>query len=358
VGVDPEAPENALEIEAGAFDGRLTFFKVIWPWTRPRSADRTMVGYSYERQGVIGFALAIALLAGASWVARRNVVRGVADVRGALRLALALFALEMSAWAVEAEHVPVFVAEVFMFVTALGHAGFAALLGWIAYLALEPPIRRRYPWRIIGWTRLLSGRWRDPQVGHDLLIGVCAGSAIAAGVFLSVELAPRLGLPEMPLFIGYQSVLSGNLGSALGQALWLLSSDVRTCVTWFGLFVVAIAVLRSEWIALALLAVLIVLTNQEQQAFSLVWLAPWLNVAITVSWMLMALRVGLLATAVGYYVYLLQVATPPLFSGADWTVTNSSMLLAIPVALAAWGALHATGRAQRRELAAHAPVAP
>src|SRR5687768_18051298 len=53
---------------------------------------------------------------------------------------------------------------------------YAAMLGqflaipWIAYLAGEPFVRRRWPWQVISWNRLLAGRWRDPLVGRDVLI--------------------------------------------------------------------------------------------------------------------------------------------------------------------------------------------
>src|SRR5581483_4220859 len=51
--------------------------------------------------------------------------------------------------------------------------GFGAAL---VYLAFEPYFRRVYPKMLIGWTRLLSGRWRDPMIGRDILIGAAAGS--------------------------------------------------------------------------------------------------------------------------------------------------------------------------------------
>ena len=38
--------------------------------------------------------------------------------------------------------------------------------------------RRFSPDSLIGWTRLISGRWRDPDVGRDILIGISAGLAM------------------------------------------------------------------------------------------------------------------------------------------------------------------------------------
>ena len=36
---------------------------------------------------------------------------------------------------------------------------------------------RHWPHALIGWTRLLAGRWRDRRVGRDLLLGAIAGLA-------------------------------------------------------------------------------------------------------------------------------------------------------------------------------------
>ena len=51
---------------------------------------------------------------------------------------------------------------------------FFASFVWLFYLALEPYVRRLWPELPIGWSRLLSGRVRDPLVGRDVLIGVAA----------------------------------------------------------------------------------------------------------------------------------------------------------------------------------------
>lgn len=46
---------------------------------------------------------------------------------------------------------------------------------WLAYVAIEPLVRRRWPRILIGWRRMLGGQFRDPMIGRDLLIGSIAG---------------------------------------------------------------------------------------------------------------------------------------------------------------------------------------
>ena len=56
----------------------------------------------------------------------------------------------------------------------LAFAGQAALT-WVAYLVLEPYARAHWPQTLVSWNRLLQGRFRDPMVGRDALIGALFG---------------------------------------------------------------------------------------------------------------------------------------------------------------------------------------
>jgi hypothetical protein len=49
----------------------------------------------------------------------------------------------------------------------------------VFYLALEPHVRRRWPTVLVAWSRVLSGRWRDPLVGRDVLASLAMGAAAA-----------------------------------------------------------------------------------------------------------------------------------------------------------------------------------
>ncbi len=49
---------------------------------------------------------------------------------------------------------------------------------WLLYIALEPYVRRNWPQTIISWTRLVSGRLRDPLVGRDIVSGILLGMAL------------------------------------------------------------------------------------------------------------------------------------------------------------------------------------
>jgi serine/threonine-protein kinase len=84
-------------------------------------------------------------------------------------------------------------AEARMLSTGLYQAIGSGLGAWLLYIALEPGVRRRWPRLLIGWTRLLAGRFRDPMVGREILIGIAAGVMAHQAFWLVAWSRPLLG---------------------------------------------------------------------------------------------------------------------------------------------------------------------
>ena len=123
---------------------------------------------------VLGVLLILSLLFGAIHLARRNYLQGRGDREGAFRLALVMFGLGIALWLCRSHIVPSI--DMFgVFLIALSGSLFLASVTWVLYMALEPWVRRRWPHAIITWSRLLSGQFRDPLVGRDILFGVILG---------------------------------------------------------------------------------------------------------------------------------------------------------------------------------------
>ena len=129
------------------------------------------------------------LLAGAAWAAWRNVHRGRADKQGAFRLAAFTFFLFVAIWIVS-PHVDDVLDEQQRFFTSMGLALFVAGVLYLLYLGLEPFVRRSWPTMLVGWSRMLAGRIRDPLVGRDVLVGAALGAALAL-MNLATDLLPR-----------------------------------------------------------------------------------------------------------------------------------------------------------------------
>jgi hypothetical protein len=137
---------------------------------------------------------------------------GRSDLRGAFRLSLFFFALQMIRWAFEANHVASSNGEIDLLLkgglqTALSFACFVGLM----YLAFEPYLRKHAPERVISWNRLLAGDWRDPLVGRDVLIGLAATAFLNGLSLLNHSAGLWLGYPPSDP-ISVQSPLLGIRG--------------------------------------------------------------------------------------------------------------------------------------------------
>src|SRR5262249_49589404 len=123
---------------------------------------------SYQRVFLV---IMLALLVVGTALAVRNARQRRLNAAGVVRIGLWVFGASLLHWAAIADHRADWFIELPLLYGGLGQAAWVAGLTALAYAAIEPPFRRRWPWRVIAWNRLLEGRWRDPLVGRDLLIG-------------------------------------------------------------------------------------------------------------------------------------------------------------------------------------------
>ena len=89
-------------------------------------------------------------------LAWRNLRLGRGDRQGAFRIAALAFVLSMGVWIFGGHHVG-WPGEADLFINAVALSLVAGAQLWIAYIALEPFVRRHWPKTIITWTRTLSG---------------------------------------------------------------------------------------------------------------------------------------------------------------------------------------------------------
>jgi Protein kinase domain len=253
-GVLPGPPPVPIRVEAAALHGRPVHFEIMGPWSLdPRTDAAPSRG---ERAGLILLAtIFLGLIIGPALAARRNLRLGRGDRRGAFRVAACIVVFFFAAWAAGGKHVPA-LAEIGLFLMTLAWAVPVAGWIWLLYLALEPYLRRRWPHTLVSWNRLLAGRWRDPLVGRDVLLGVLATVAVRAGIRVIGLLGdwiegPRYMPAEAPdALSGTAMVLSNVLEAPIPGFLMafafffvfsLLRSLVRRDLVAAGLFVLLLA---------------------------------------------------------------------------------------------------------------------
>jgi hypothetical protein len=186
------------------------------------------------------------------------------------------------------------------------------------YLGLEPYIRRFSPDSLIGWQRLVSGRWRDPRVGRDILIGVAAGMAMTLLYAAHNEIARLLGHPEpMPIFPHIIGVM--ELRYSVSYVLSTAQNAIYNGMIGTAGFVVFRIVLKRRLPA-AIAAVLcffwVVLSGMFSPGWPLLDLI--LGLIITTGFVVTIGWVGLLATIASLFTHLLLLRAPLTTQLSSW----------------------------------------
>jgi len=241
-----------LRVEAALYQGRVVFFRLIAPWTRPAgvAAAGGPEGVAQRILQVILLALFVAVPLTAIGLSVRNLRLGRTDTRGATRLA-AVIGVVVAAAALLGSQVAAGVAWLPSSFMLASWVGFSALLIAAFYLAVEPYVRRHWPRMLISWSRLVDGRWRDPLVGRDLLVGTVVGVLLSLIGLLTQPIAElRGGLPPMPTVS-----TTGWIGTRQAAADLLASLPE---VMWISLGLVVLLVLLRTLLRRELLAALVV----------------------------------------------------------------------------------------------------
>ena len=323
----PERPDRPLRVEAAAANGRLVFFELAGPWSRPpgtaRPAELTGAGRDFD---LLFLGL---LVVGGALIARRNLRLGRSDRRGAMRLAAFVFVCSMIIWAFLTSHVASD-SELSLLLLGASLALFLAGVCWLMYVALEPLIRRRWPDSLIGWTRLLSGRFSDPLVGRVLLAGALVGVFAAISRELR-ELALRAfqATPPIPPF-PWDLTLRGP--RAVASHLFAPAIAMFFALATAMLFFLLRAVLRKEWLA----AAVFVLSSAAPLFLDGGLISGAFGLVVSAVFIFVFLRFGLLAWVfANYFGHCLQF--PLTTDSSAWYAGTSLFVLLVLAALAIYG---------------------
>ncbi len=188
-----------IRVVAAAVAGRPSSFRVLGPWDVVEPVGSSGQSFRAELASSISLVLYYAAFLGSVLLGIHNLRRGRADRHGATRLAVAVFSLKMLGWYLSAGQLAVFTSgSLDLVILSSGDALQSAVRYWFYYVAIEPYARRLWPRCLIGWSRALSGRLRDAQVGRELLVGACFGAAWFFMARLGALIATRLGtLPDL-----------------------------------------------------------------------------------------------------------------------------------------------------------------
>jgi serine/threonine protein kinase len=327
----PGYKNRPLHVEAATWHGRPVFFSLTGPWNRSArmpSSDSGGAGQISTRI-LIGIVLLVPLFS-AVFLARWNFVRGKGDRRGAMLLAAVMFSLHMVLWVFEA-HMSSIVGFIFLTTLAISAALFWGSAVWVLYLALEPYVRRYWPQAIVSWTRVLSGRWRDPLVGRDVLFGTALGVLFCDIYGIRYHLEARFGAQPAGLSTDYLGSARFAIGSWLGHIPGSISS---TLLLFLLLFLFRV-LLRKSWLAAIGFVLLFAALKSLSSGYpALEW--P-IQIVLYTALAAGALRFGLVALAAALYTGDTALNIPVTLNTSAWYFTNATLALATVAALAIWG---------------------
>jgi predicted Ser/Thr protein kinase len=327
---ESEHEGEKIQVHGGVYKGRVVFFEVLGPWEHPVQTPYSLPVAQYVEW--IYFGLVLCFLLVTLVVARRNMQLGRGDSKGAMRGAIAIFAVFI-AWMLLASHHtpdPVWFFEWWQVV--LGRPAGLALQWWMVYMALEPYIRRVYPQALISWSRLIGGNPRNPLVGRDILMGVGFGALVSATVLLMNALPSwisikgitpifyRTVLRELPVFVGN---FAAQLTAALIDSLGALT-----------LVFLAWKLFRSKLATMIALGAYWTMVHLQQE--NVLSELP-LSILAGLLLVLCLLRCGLLGLIVATYTSFIIAVVPLTTDFSRWYAPRSVAAMLVIFAIAAYG---------------------
>ncbi len=347
VGKSRDSGSSEIRVEAGAFRGRPVYFHTIHPWTRELRIEPRVTTSGEILSGILGVIFLSAMILGSILLALRNIKKGRGDQSGAFKISLYLLLTSLLAWVLQAHHVADLSEEVFLIVRAISISLFYSCLVWLFYVSLEPYLRRRWPEGVLSWSRLLTGHFRDPLVGRDLLIGTVFGTLLAilitGGSWLTGVLTSTPPVPH--------TVETTNLLGPLFVIGNLLENQLSAVASGIGFFFVLLLMrllLRKDWLALLVVFGFAVVQNALR--------APDLSGTFIVTVFMMALawclvvflmlRFGLLAGVAGLFSANFLLSNPLMTDFSAWYASVIVFSLGVVILLAGYGCLISIDRSR------------
>jgi serine/threonine-protein kinase len=334
---------QTVRVEAAGYGGKPVYFQVCdsastGPETLPSRTEPQIrqLAQLENRASEVGKTLGLLVfmvpLLVSAFLARRNWRLGRTDRQGAFQYGVAIAGLSLLLWLFETRHLPDLGYELHLFASGFYRSLLMGFISWLYYLALEPYVRRFWPDTLITWSRVQSGRFLDPLVGRDILIGATA-SVLVLALFSGMQLGSQLlGNPLPPsTSLAPESLLGGR--HVIARILWfkfILEMSVPLLMT----IVLLRLLLRNAWLAVG--------------AFVVLWtLIVGLGNPLWTSWVILALyfllhavlltRFGLVAFLAGIYGYHLLIRLPVTANLSAWYSGAGLVAVTVVVGLAVFG---------------------
>lgn len=190
---------------------------------------------------------------------------------------------------------------------------------------------------MIGWSRLLDGRFDDPLVGRDLLFG-CAAGVCVAGLTLAQKVAGLGGLSRPSVLLGLSPLqsLSGPAAFISGELGRSLPTAAASSLGILLVYALILAAVRRRWVAAAIMVTFFSMIDLiNPLGFSPLQLA--IGVVGTIVMFSVLVRFGVLAAAVATWTQQVLVVYLVTLDLSIWYAPDVMMGLALFLTVACYG---------------------
>jgi predicted Ser/Thr protein kinase len=344
----PGTTDWPVRVEAASLGGKPIYFNVLEsfdrPWDGPVTASPSLLRQIIN---LLELVILIVVLVIPPLLARRNVVRGTGDRVGAVRLAIALCAVSLLAWMLWADHTSSLVPEVEMLIVALGGSVLLGVWAGLVYLGLEPYVRRLLPETLISWTRLLMGRFTDPRVGRDVLVGGLAGTLVIVIQRLEWIVPAWFGVaPRAPYGLANASIDGGRKAWAMVIEPGVFVGPLTVLLT----LTATLYLVRRRWLAVLVTFVVFAITDGHLDQTG-----PWVLHLVTATEVILVwsvilytlIRFGLLSMFTAFFFFNLLQRWPFVLEPSAWFFGTTVAGMVLLGAIAALAARCSVGRSRR-----------
>jgi serine/threonine-protein kinase len=339
-GTYAEGDSLPFRVEAGSLNGRPVYFRVFdTDWL-----DLLLSGETGETDGdqggvlnkilsvlsVVLFGASLGVPAFFGW---KNIRAGRADTGSAFRLGLLAGGLTMASGALTVSYLGSVAPTIAQLYVGTALSLFVGTLLGLGYLAAEPYLRRYWPNLLISWTRLMAGRYRDPRVGRDVLIGATSATVLIVLMLLATIVPTWFGTPMSgPSTISLQALMGGRY--AVG--LFINATFVLLPIITVIILLLFLLILKRKWIAVAVAFGLMIMTmispgpadiENAGDLFAFLTGVMILGVGLTT-----LIRFGLLAY-VAMFFFFLRLEFPITFDTSAWYSGTSILAIVALVAV-------------------------
>ncbi len=334
---------DSVTVQIGTSRGRVVHFSRIHAWGATTAAvDRPWV----PSGDLLSFVfLTLLPLLGSVYFGARNLQLRRGDWRAATRIAVfVLVATVLQAVLVtRMSEVHLLSAAYDWFEgRALGHALVHAVGIWLAYVALEPYLRRLWPRMLVSWTRLLGGRLRDPLVGRDVLIGGTAGALMVGLGVVAEHVLTEAGRAKLPTHRNNQMLdaLAG-LPQTLSNVAWSASGCVLHALQFLVLLLILRLIVRRTGPALALTVITIISVMALQGSVAFGWTLATITALLFAIPVILTMAFGLLAGVTATFVGFALINLVPSLDVSAWYSDRALVPLLLVLGLMVYGAVTA-----------------